>query len=67
MLVKTANKNFSMIKLNEKHLQRGECCAAHSTNNDINLLPMNILDQNLKSLISTWSTTPNGQSLLYNT
>ena len=47
MLVKTAHKNFSIKKVNEKHLQRGECCAAHSTIDDINLISVNTFDLKL--------------------
>ena len=37
MLVKTAHKNISMTKLNEKHIERRECCTVYSTIDDINL------------------------------
>ena len=44
MLVKTAHNNFLIKKFNEKHLQRGECCAAHSTTDDSNSLAVNTFD-----------------------
>ena len=60
MLVTTANKNFLVTKLNERLLQR-KCCAAHSVIDDIELLNMNIPHLDLKHLMSTCSTTPNGR------
>ena len=50
-----------MTKLNEKHLQKGEYCAAHSSIDNINLQAVNILDLKLKHFVSSFSTTLNGQ------
>ena len=63
MLVKITHRNLSMIKLNEKHLQRGEQFTAYSTIDEINLLAVNFLDLKLKYFTSTCSITLNRSPL----